>query len=142
MMTFRNSREIAAPPSKVFAAFEDPERLALWWGPDGFSNTFEAFEFAPGGKWSFVMTGPDLKNYPNKIMVTDIESHRRVGIHHVSPPRYRLTMTLEPTPEGGTLASWNQEFENPDVGRRMERIVVPANEELLERLSAEVARLG
>ena len=120
MMTFRNSREIAAPPSKVFAAFE----------------------FAPGGKWSFVMTGPDRKNYPNKIMVTDIESHRRVGIHHVSPPRYRLTVTLEPTPEGGTLVSWNQEFENPDVGRRMERIVVPANEELLERLSAEVARLG
>jgi len=29
----------------------------------------------------------------------------------------------------------NQDFESPDVGRRMERILVPANEQLLDRLS-------
>ena len=141
-MTFRSSREIAAPPSKVFAAFEDPVRVALWWGPAGFSNAFETFEFAPDGKWSFVITGPDGKNYPNEIVVTDIEPDVRIGIHHVSPPRYLLTVTLEPSSDGGTLVTWNQEFENPDVGRRLERIVVPANEELLERLSSEVTRIG
>jgi uncharacterized protein YndB with AHSA1/START domain len=32
-MTFRASRKIAAPPSRVFAAFEDSARLAVWWGP-------------------------------------------------------------------------------------------------------------
>jgi hypothetical protein len=45
-----------------------------------------------------------------------------------------------PTADGGTLVGWNQDFENPDVGRRMERILVPANEQLLDRLSAEVLR--
>ena len=46
---------------------------------------------------------------------------------------------LEPTADGGgTLVGWNQDSENPDVGRRMERILVPANEQLLDRLSAEV----
>jgi uncharacterized protein YndB with AHSA1/START domain len=67
------------------------------------------------------MTGPDGKNYPNEIVVTAIEPDRSIGMHHVSPPRYLLTVTLEPNPEGGTLVSWIQEFENPDVGRRMER---------------------
>ena len=40
------------------------------------------------------------------------------------------------------FTTWNQEFENPDGGRRLERIVVPANEKLLERLSSEVTRIG
>ena len=29
----------------VFAAFSEANRLAAWWGPDGFTNTFEQFEF-------------------------------------------------------------------------------------------------
>lgn len=61
-------------------------------------------------------------------------------IHHVSQPRYLLTVTLEPTADGGTLVGWNQDFENPEVGRRLERILVPANEQVLDRLSAEVLR--
>lgn len=139
-MTFQTSRKIAAPPSSVFAAFEDSSRLAVWWGPAGFTNTFQAFEFKPDGQWSFLMHGPDGKSYPNEIVVTEIEPFRRIVLHHVSQPRYFLTVTLEPTADGGTLVGWNQDFENPEVGRRMERILVPANEQLLDRLSAEVAR--
>ena len=137
-MGFRASRKIAAPPSSVFAAFEDGARLAVWWGPAGFTNTFEAFEFKPGGKWSFTMHGPDGKSYPNEIVVTEIEPPGRIVIDHVSQPRYFLTVTLEPTADGGTLVGWNQEFENPETGRRLEQILVPANEQVLDRLSAEV----
>jgi uncharacterized protein YndB with AHSA1/START domain len=42
-------RDIYAPPRKVFAAFEQPDQLAPWWGPKDFTNTFEQFEFKPGG---------------------------------------------------------------------------------------------
>ena len=139
-MTFQASRRIAAPPSSIFAAFEDSARLGVWWGPAGFTSTFKTHEFQPGGKWSFVMHGPDGKNYPNEIVVTEIDPPRRIVLHHVSPPRYLLTVTLAPTADGGTLVDWNQDFENPDVGRRLERILVPANEQLLDRLSAEVLR--
>ena len=54
-MTFQAARKIAAPPSSVFAAFEDSARVAVWWGPAGFTNTFKTYEFKPGGKWSFMM---------------------------------------------------------------------------------------
>lgn len=140
IMTFHASRKIAAPPTSVFAAFEDKDRLAVWWGPDGYTNTFETFEFKPGGQWKFTMHGPDGKNYPNEIVITDIEPPGRIVIHHISPPRYLLTVTLESTADGGTLVGWNQDFENQDTAQRMEHILVPANEQLLDRLSAEVLR--
>lgn len=53
MSTFQNSRYFAFTPQAIFAAIETPERLARWWGPDGFSNTFEVFEFRTGGRWVF-----------------------------------------------------------------------------------------
>jgi uncharacterized protein YndB with AHSA1/START domain len=137
-MTSQASRKIAAPPSSVLPAFGDRARLSVWWGPAGFTNTFKTYEFKPGGKWSFMMHGPDGKNYPNEIVIKEIEPPKRIVIHHVSQPRYLLTVTLEPTAEGGTLVGWNQDFENPEVGLRMEPIVVPANEQLLDRLSTEV----
>jgi uncharacterized protein YndB with AHSA1/START domain len=81
-------------------------------GPDGFTNTFNAYEFGPAEKWSFTMHGPDGKDYANEITVKEIEPLYEIVLHHVSQPRYRLTVTLEPTADGGTLGSWNQDFEN------------------------------
>jgi uncharacterized protein YndB with AHSA1/START domain len=48
--TFRISRVLPYPPEEVFEAFTRPDRLARWWGPRGFTNTSEAFEFTPGGR--------------------------------------------------------------------------------------------
>jgi len=133
-MTFRASREIAAPPSSVYAAFGDVAGLAVWWGPAGFTSTFKSFEFTPGGKWAFTMHGPDERNYSNEIVVIELEPPNRIVLHHVSGPRYLLTVTLDSTADGGTSVGWHQDFENADVGGRLEPIVVPANEELLDRL--------
>jgi uncharacterized protein YndB with AHSA1/START domain len=138
-MTFHANRTILASPAAVFAAFADRDRLAAWWGPAGFTNTFAAFSLEPGGTWSFVMHGPDGKDYPNEIVVTEVDAPRRLVLHHVSQPRYLLTVTLEPTTDG-TRVGWTQEFENPETGRRLASILVPANEQLLDRLAAEVRK--
>jgi uncharacterized protein YndB with AHSA1/START domain len=86
------------------------------------------------------MRRPDGRNYANQIVVTEIDPTKRIVLHHVSGPRYLLTVTLEPTADGRTLVSRDQDFENPDVGRRVEPVVVQANEGVLDRLSAEVLR--
>ena len=52
MAPFNTSRDIPAPAAQVFAAMANPERLARWWGPAGFTNTFHVCEFTPGGRWS------------------------------------------------------------------------------------------
>ena len=141
MTTFCHCREIAAPPADVFAAIADPERLARWWGPDGFSNTFECFEFCEGGQWRFVMHGPDGTNYPNTAIFDDIELGHRVRIRHTCEPHFVLTIELAATNEG-TRVDWTQIFTDEDFARRVQHIVAPANEQNLSRLAAEVSRGG
>jgi len=139
MSTFSTSREIPATVEDVFAAFRQPERMARWWGPAGFTNTFNVFEFKNGGRWSYVMHGPEAGHYQNESVFAEIEPPKRIVIQHVSKPEYRLTITMTSSAVG-TVVSWAQTFEDPEVARRVERIVVPANEENLDRLSAEVLR--
>jgi hypothetical protein len=52
-------REFDAPRDLVFAAWTDPQHLAHWWGPNGFTTTTFSFDLRPGGVWRFVMHGPD-----------------------------------------------------------------------------------
>jgi len=135
--TFTTSREIPAPLHEVFAAFTDPQRLHRWWGPAGFTNSYAICELTPGGRWSYTMHGPDGHAYANESVFAEIEPPRRFVIQHVSQPRYRLTVELTAS-AAGTLVSWSQAFESARVGSRLEPIVVPANEENLDRLTAEV----
>ncbi len=114
MTTFNTSREIPAPAEQVFAAISDPERLARWWGPAGFTNTFDVCEFRAGGRWSFVMHGPDGVNYPNENLFEEIEADAKVVVRHVSEPHFTLTIGLTPSGDG-TLVTWSQAFESAEV---------------------------
>lgn len=139
MTTFNHSRDIPATPVQVFAAISNPERLARWWGPNGFTNTFSDFDFKSGGKWSLVMHGPDGANYPNDNVFGDIIPNQKVVVEHPMQPVFRLTIELAPS-STGTLVTWAQTFESDEVARQIEHIVVPANDENLQRLKAEVLR--
>lgn len=137
MTTFSTSRQLSASPASVFAAIEDAERLAKWWGPAGFSNRFEVFEFYAGGKWVFTMIGPDGAAYPNESVFSAIEADRQVVIQHTNQPHFQLAITLEAN-AGGTLLRWDQTFDDPAVAQAVRHIVEPANEQNLDRLSAEL----
>ena len=139
MTTFNHSRDIPATPVQVFAAISNPERLARWWGPNGFTNTFSDFDFKSGGKWSLVMHGPDGANYQNDNVFGDIIPNQKVVVEHPMQPVFRLTIELAPS-STGTLVTWAQTFESDEVARQIEHIVVPANDENLQRLKAEVLR--
>jgi uncharacterized protein YndB with AHSA1/START domain len=141
MTTFRTSRDIPATPDQVFAAIGDPQRLARWWGPAGFTNTFEVCEIQPGGRWEFMMHGPDGRDYPNASVFAEIEAPHKVVVDHISEPKFRLTITLAPS-TAGTTVTWVQVFENAAFASSVEHIVAPANEQNLDRLTAEVLREG
>lgn len=138
MNTFKTSREFAASPAAVFTAFADPARLARWWGPQGFRNTFEVCDFRPGGVWKFTMHGPDGANYPNESVFFAIEADRLVVIDHTCQPHFRLTVELEASGQG-TLLHWTQVFESAETAAAVAHIVEPSNEQNLDRLAAELA---
>jgi uncharacterized protein YndB with AHSA1/START domain len=60
---FVSTRLFDAPRAATFGAFTDPDVLARWWGPAGFTNTFHEFVPEPGRVWRFVMRGPDGHEY-------------------------------------------------------------------------------
>ncbi len=64
-----SSRILNVPQEKVFEAFRNPDILARWWGPEGFTNTFHTFDLRPGGIWEFVMHGPKWKRLPEQECV-------------------------------------------------------------------------
>lgn len=138
MSMFRHARALPAAPEAVFRAFEDPRRLARWWGPDGFTNTFEAFEFKEGGAWRFTMHGPDGKDYLNEAAFLEIDPPRRLRIRHLNLPVFELTLTLEPT-AGGTRLTWVGVFENPEFAESLRGFLEAANEQNLDRLGRELA---
>ncbi len=136
--TIRNERLISASPGHIFAAFEQPYRLAKLWGPDGFMNTFEQFEFKPGGRWIFVMHGPDGAKYPNKNVFREIEPENKIVIEHVSDPHFVLTVSLSVRGDQIELV-WLQEFESSEVAERVRSRCGTANEQLPNRLEGVFA---
>jgi uncharacterized protein YndB with AHSA1/START domain len=56
-------------------------------GPAGFRNTFEVFEPRPGGRWCFLMHGPDGVDHPNESVFLAVEEPERIVFRHVSVGR-------------------------------------------------------
>ena len=131
-------RILSAPPARVFAAFAQPELLARWWGPAGFTNTFHEFEFTPGGRWRFVMHDPNGADYHNESLFREIVPDARVVIEHVVEPWFLLTVTFMAVSEG-TRLDWVQRFESPEVAKRMRKLSRTANEQNLDRLQSVLA---
>lgn len=129
------SRVIAAPRARVYAAFADPAQLARWWGPAGFTNTFETFDLRAGGSWRFVMHGPDGVDYPNESVFVEVLPEQRVVINHVSAPNFEMSITFS---DHGprTAVGWRQRFASAEECRRIAPLAVPANEQNLDRLAA------
>ncbi len=136
-----STRVIAAPPPLVFKAWTNPDHLAKWWGPKGFTNTFQRFDLRPGGHWDFIMHGPDGRNYENHSVFIEIVEPRRLVFQHVSPPRFLVTATFEEA-DVATKVTFRMGFESVVERDRVARIAVPANEENFDRLEAELARMA
>ncbi|NJN50482.1 MAG: polyketide cyclase [Gammaproteobacteria bacterium] len=140
--TFVHSRLMDAPVENVFRAIAEPQRLARWWGPAGFSSTFELFEFRPGGRWRFVMHGPDGTDYPNENVFLEITPPTRVVIEHPSED-HRFVITISLSRDGHqTRVDWRQVFDVAAHHDEIAAFVGPANEQNLDRLTAEARNVN
>lgn len=137
--TLSTQRTLPFAPEVVYDAFARAELLAAWWGPTGFTNTFEVFEFRPGGAWKFVMHGPDGTQYPNQSIFQALEPAALVVIRHDCAPFFTLSVKLSSVP-GGTLVVWQQAFDDSATAQAVQSLVGPANEQNLDRLTHVLAQ--
>jgi uncharacterized protein YndB with AHSA1/START domain/dihydrofolate reductase len=135
---FVHSRLIDAPRERLFRAFAQPAHLAQWWGPDGFSNTFETFDLRVGGQWRFVMHGPDGSNYPNEMVFRELVAPERVVLEHLGSKHHFFLAITFTEAKGKTLVGWRQVFDTAQEKEAIAQLVVPANEQNLNRLEIEV----
>ncbi len=109
------TRLIPFPRELVWSAFTDPEHLKLWWGPNGFTNTFFQFDMSPGGVWKFMMHGPDGVDYPNQIIFEEVVAPERLVYTHSGGEEapddheFHSTITLEEQ-DGKTRVTMRMEF--------------------------------
>jgi uncharacterized protein YndB with AHSA1/START domain len=94
------SREFDAPRELVWRAYTDPAHIVNWWGPDGFTNTIYEMEVRPGGRWRFMMHGPDGKDWPNRITYREVVAPERLEYLHGEdvdddPGAFDVTITFE-----------------------------------------------
>ena len=139
--TFRTERALPFSPQAVYNAFASAAVLATWWGPEGFTNEFETFKFQVGGRWTFVMVGPDGARYPNQNVFAELEPASRVVIRHDGEPFFTLTVQLTAV-SGGTHLQWQQVFDDAHIAQAVKAMVEPANEQNLDRLTVALTQLS
>lgn len=66
----------------MFKVWTEPEHIALWWGPNGFTNTIHSMEVKPEGQWKFIMHGPDGTDYPNLVTYKEIKKPELITYVH------------------------------------------------------------
>jgi uncharacterized protein YndB with AHSA1/START domain len=138
---FLCTRVSAAPRALLFRAFTDPGVLARWWGPAGFTSTFEEFEPTPGRMCRFVMHGPDGRDYPMLNEFVEVVPDERIVLrHHQDGHDFRLEMTYADE-DGTTRLTWRIWFDSHDEAERVRAFVEPANEQNFDRLAAQLASL-
>ena len=72
------TRLFDAPRELVWKAWNEPEHVEQWWGPEGFTTRVEECDFRPGGLWRYVMVGPDGTEYPVKGVIREIVPLERI----------------------------------------------------------------
>ncbi|RED64699.1 uncharacterized protein YndB with AHSA1/START domain [Cohnella lupini] len=137
-----HKRVIDAPRDVVFSAWTTPELLARWWGPTGFTNTFQEFDLRPGGHWKFIMHGPNGVDYPNECVFVEINSPERIVLNHIATVhQFYITADFEDV-DGKTSVTFAQRFETVEELASIEKMIKKANEENLDRLSEVVSSLA
>lgn len=135
-----SGRTFNVPVKALFNAWTDPGKLARWWGPKGFTNTFHEFNLEPGGDWKFIMHGPDGKNYDNHSTFIEITEPELIVFDHVCKPEFRVVASFEDKGEQSAL-HWRMIFETEELCNKVKVYAVGANEENLDRLEAVLKEL-
>ncbi len=136
-----SSRIVNAPINLVYAAWSNPNHLKNWWGPAGFTNTFNEFDLRVGGKWSFIMHGPDKGNYHNECEFTNIEEPTLIAWKRYSKPLFKVVAAFEEISAEKTKIIFRMVFDSPEECDKVKKFAVDKNEENFDRLELEFTKM-
>lgn len=139
--TIISTRTVDATIEEVFRAWTDPNHLKVWWGPNGFTNTFETYDLRVGGTWKFVMHGPEKGNYNNECVFLKIEKPNLIAWDRISQPHFQVLAQFEKESENTTKIIWKMIFRTPGEMEKLIKFVPEKNEENFDRLEKELKNI-
>lgn len=106
-------RTLNAPIDLVWEVWTQPEHIAQWWGPNGFTNTISKMDVQAGGEWNLVMHGPDGTDYDNRVVFREVVQNKKIVYEHINWPKFMATVEFDAQGEQ-TEMSWKMEFESEE----------------------------
>lgn len=123
------TRVYDAPVDAVWDAWTDPEQVAQWWGPRGFTLTTHSKDLQPGGHWAYTMHGPDGTDYPNKTQYLEVEERRKLVYDHGGnddrPPMFRVTVLFSES-AGKTKMDMTMTLPTPEAVQEARKFIKKA----------------
>lgn len=140
------SRLLDAPRELVYRVWTQPEHIAQWWGPNGFTTTILHMDVRPGGEWKFIMHGPDGTDYNDLIVFTEVTPPERLTYEHSDwedTMHFSSETVFEEQPDGKTLVTMRSVFKTPEILREMVEQVgaIEGGNQTLDRMVAYIAAL-
>ena len=82
--------ETNASPQEIWSAWNDPEKVAKWWGPAGFVSTVDELTLREGGKMHITMHGPDGIDYPNTYVFDELHQPNQLIYTNIGSKAFGL----------------------------------------------------
>jgi uncharacterized protein YndB with AHSA1/START domain len=118
-----------APVETVWDAWTDPEQVAQWWGPRGFTLTTHSKDLRPGGIWHYTMHGPDGVDYPNKTHYLEVEPCAKLVYDHGGyderQPLFRVTVLFSEV-KGKTKMDMSMALPTPEAAEETRKFIKKA----------------
>ncbi len=77
-MEIVTTRVFDAPRELLWKTWTEAEHVSQWFGPRDFTTRVTELDFRPGGRWRYVMIGPDGTEYPSKGVFREIIPLERI----------------------------------------------------------------
>ena len=110
------TRVFDAPRELVWKAWTDPDQVARWWGPKGFTAPSCTIDFRVGGKYLFCMRSPEGKDYWS------------TGVYREITPLKKIVCTDSFADEEGNVVPATHYGMSPDI--QLEMLVTVVLEDL------------
>jgi uncharacterized protein YndB with AHSA1/START domain len=110
---------------RVWELWSNPRLLERWWGPPTYPATMTLFEFVPGGKVSYFMSGPAGEVEPGWWQFTLIEAPHRIefdngiadegGLPRKDMPSMKVRVALDEAAPGTTRMVVETQFPSTEA---------------------------
>lgn len=109
----RNIKTLNAPVDLVWEVWTNPEHIANWWGPNGFTNTIHKMDVQENGEWNLTMHGPDGTNYPNRSVFKEVIPFEKIVFEHFNP--HFITTVKFNSKDKQTILDWSMLFDTSEM---------------------------